>query len=444
MPINRILTQIGTWKRQATGDSLRGRYARSAFWSMAGSASSQLLLLLSAVVVGRLLGPERYGDLGIIQRTTAAFGTFAGIGLGTTVNRYLAELRVTDPERAGRVWGLIDNVALCTSGVIGTIVIIVAPYLCTHALKAPYLSSLFFISVIALVFNTLMGVQNAALAGFEAFKKTAIVMLVRGVINLPAMVLATYYLGLTGAVIGVSVTAFAGFGVGRGVLRSEARKHSVRFRRKGVWRERSIIWNFSLPMFLSGSILISGEWLCEALLFRQVDGDFQMGLYMAAAAWARGIEFLQNTLARPGVSLMANVYWTDSLVRFRKLCLANVGLIAVAAGGIATGVALLAPWIMAAFGSEYEAGVRVLQLVCAMAAARAVSRATSNVLFAVNRVRVEWFCSMVRITVQLVLWILLSSQGAQGLALAMLGAFVAQLMLQSVYVLTIIRQPSTD
>ena len=420
--------------------SLRRRYLGSAGWSMAGSAGSQVLNLVAMVAVARLLGKVQYGELGIVMRTTAAFGTFAGIGLGTAATRYLAELRASDPERAGRIWGLIDSVALVTSGLSATLFLCLSGVLSERALKAPHLAPLLCLSVIALVFNTLTGVQNAVLAGFEAFRRTARVQLARGLISLPGMFLLTALLGLPGAVAGLGVVAFGGFAVGRLALHDEARRYGVRFRRRGVWCERGVIWKFSLPILLSGSVLISGEWFCEALLTRQPGGFAQMGLFLAAAQWTSAIEFLQNTLSGPAVSLMSNLYWTDQLARFRKLCLSNIALLFLASGGIGGVVALAAPWIMKAYGPGFGEGTLVLRLVCGMAAVRAVSRATSNVLYAVGKVRVEWACSMVRITVQIGLWYALMSHGAAGLAVAMLGAYVAQVTLQGGYVYGFLRR----
>lgn len=414
--------------------SLRRRYFGGAFWSIAGTVAGQGFTLIAAVVVARLLGAKQYGELGILMRTTAAFGTFAGMGLGTAVNRYLAELRVMDPVRAGRVWGMIDNVAVVTSLCSSVLVLVLSPYLSENVLKAPHLHGLLCLSIVALVFNTLTGIQNAALAGFEAFRKTALVNVIRGMVNLPAMVVATYAFGLTGAVAGLGVVSLAAFGVGRVALHQEAHKHGVPLRRKGTWSERSVLWRFSLPIFASGCILITGEWFCEATLARSPGGYVQMGLYLAAFQWTNAIEFLQNTLASPAISLMSNLYWTNDLARFRKLCLANLALVAGAAAGVAAVIAALAPWIIGAYGEDFESAVVVLRCVCFMGVVQAVSRSTSGVLHAVNRVRVEWMCSMVRISLQLLLFYLLIDRGAVGLVLAMAGAYVAQLTLQGVFV----------
>lgn len=415
---------------------LRGRYVRGAFWSAFSAAISQGFALVAAVVVARILGPAGYGEYGIINRTTAMFGVFAGFGLGTAANRFIAELRVTNPVRAGRVWGLIENTAALTSSLAALLIVAMAPVLSERVLNAPHLARLLWLSAIALVFNTLMGIQNGALAGFEAFRKLTWVGFTRGVAGLPIMIGCAWFWGLPGAVAGLGLVGLASFAVGRSAVRSEADRHGVIIRHRGVWGERSVIWQYSLPAFTSTAILIVGEWISESLLVRQpVVGRVQMGLWFAAAQWTAAIEFVQNTLSGPVISLTSNVYWTGDRRQFRKLVFGNLALVGGGAAAVASAVALAAPWIIRAYGVGFDEAVRVLQLVCAMSAVRAASRATSNVLYATNRVRTEWACSMVRITVQLGVWVLLLDWGAAGLALAMLAAFLVQFLMQGVIVL---------
>jgi O-antigen/teichoic acid export membrane protein len=85
------------------------RLARGVFWSMAGAMISRGLMLVATVAVARLLGKTGYGELGMIQSTVGMFGVFAGFGLGLTATKHVAELRQSDPIRAGRILGALDG-----------------------------------------------------------------------------------------------------------------------------------------------------------------------------------------------------------------------------------------------------------------------------------------------------------------------------------------------
>src|SRR4051812_16973696 len=97
---------------------LGSRLARGLFWSLAGSIVSRGLGLVSVFLVGRLLGREGFGELGIVQNTIGMFGNLAGFGMGLTANKHVAEFKLSDPGRAGRILALASAVAWVSSGLM--------------------------------------------------------------------------------------------------------------------------------------------------------------------------------------------------------------------------------------------------------------------------------------------------------------------------------------
>src|SRR6516165_235420 len=88
------------------GSPLGYRLARGAVWSFVGAVVSRGCGLLSSILVARMLGKTGFGELGILQSSVGLFATFAGFGLGLTSTKYVAEFRLKDPARAGRVIGV--------------------------------------------------------------------------------------------------------------------------------------------------------------------------------------------------------------------------------------------------------------------------------------------------------------------------------------------------
>src|SRR3954447_24163160 len=97
--------------------SLRARLAGGAFWSVMGAVATQGSSTLAAIMTARFLGDVGFGELGMVRNTLTMFAAFAGLGLGLTANKYLAETRTTDPARAGRILGL-SYVMACGSGLL--------------------------------------------------------------------------------------------------------------------------------------------------------------------------------------------------------------------------------------------------------------------------------------------------------------------------------------
>ena len=128
------------------------------------------------------------------------FGVFAGMGLGLTATKYVAELRVTNPHRAGRIIALSTAVALGTATTAAVALFAAAPWLAASTLNAPNLSAELRIATGVLFLNALNGTQTGVLAGLEAFRTIARVNLIRGVLTFPLAVAGVLLWNLRGAV----------------------------------------------------------------------------------------------------------------------------------------------------------------------------------------------------------------------------------------------------
>lgn len=144
--------------------------------------------LLSAILVGRLLGKEGFGELGMIQNTIGMFGTLAGFGMGLTANKHVAEFKRTDPARAGRIIALTNTTAWSASGIMALVLLFFGPWLAAKTLAAPHLAGLLQVSALLLFLSGINGAQTGALSGFEAFKAIARINLISGVLTFPLMV----------------------------------------------------------------------------------------------------------------------------------------------------------------------------------------------------------------------------------------------------------------
>ena len=76
------------------------RLARGAFWSLVGTVLSRALSVVSSILVARMLGKVGMGELGMIQSTVGIFSAFAGLGMGVTATKFVAENRTRDPQCA--------------------------------------------------------------------------------------------------------------------------------------------------------------------------------------------------------------------------------------------------------------------------------------------------------------------------------------------------------
>jgi O-antigen/teichoic acid export membrane protein len=165
------------------GNSVRARVARGTFWSLVATVSIQMASLASSILAARILGQTGFGELGMIRSTVLMFGVLAGSGLGLASTKYVAEFRDTYPARAGRLIGLLMNVAFVAGGGATLLCFVLAPSLAGWAMNAPHLMGPLQFGCVILLFNTLSGVQVGAVGGFEAFGVLARIAVMDSVLN---------------------------------------------------------------------------------------------------------------------------------------------------------------------------------------------------------------------------------------------------------------------
>ncbi|MHC4640592.1 MAG: oligosaccharide flippase family protein [Planctomycetota bacterium] len=263
-------------------NSLRRRFVKGAFWSVAATIIAQGLGLAASIVAARILGKTVFGELGMIQSTVGMFGTLAGLGLGLTATKHVAEFRNSDPLRAGRIIGMSSVLSLISGGLISVIIFLISPYLAEHTISAPRLTGELRIGCGLLFFNTLVGVQIGVLSGFEAFKTVAKVSLFRGLLNLPLVVLGVYFWGLPGAISGMVCAVAGGWVINCIAVRKETHRAHIPVSCHNIRSELPVLWAFSLPTFLSVAMISPVMWGANALLANQAGGYAALGIFTAA------------------------------------------------------------------------------------------------------------------------------------------------------------------
>ena len=213
-----------------TADSLGGRFARGAVWSLVGATLSQGSSLAAAVVVARYLGRDLFGRYGMVQSTTGMIGIFAGLGLGITATKYVAELRDREPKRAGRIIALRLRRCSGFGERAGALLAGMRADSATRTLNAPELALELKISSVALFLNAVNGAQTGVLSGFEAFRVIARINLARAIVAFPATAFAVFFWHLPGAVWALGITAAVSCVLSQFLVRHLCREYGTQAR----------------------------------------------------------------------------------------------------------------------------------------------------------------------------------------------------------------------
>jgi O-antigen/teichoic acid export membrane protein len=370
------------------------RLAKGAFWSLAGSLISRGLGLLSAIIVGRILGKDDYGALGIIQNTIGMFGTLAGFGMGLTANKHVAEFKRTDPARAGRIIGTASLLAWASSGVMALALFMAAPWLATHTLAAPQLGGLLRAGALLLLLSGINGAQTGALSGFESFKEIARINIIAGLLSFPLMLLGAWRWGLTGVVWALISVQLANCLLCHRAMRIEAARFEIPIRLNSTSADRHLFWSFSLPAVLVGLLNSVVGWGAGALVVNQIGGYGDMGIYNAAMR-VKGIpDSVLGLLVAPIIPMLSEAFGKGDHAAYQKtlrmfLLVSTLVVVPVSLMQAAAPQLTLLP-----FGSEYQGRPLIVSWLMLHAVLASMGTCAGYILVTAGRLWLLWLLSL--------------------------------------------------
>lgn len=326
------------------------RLYKGVFWSMAGAFISRGLMFCATVIVARILGKVGYGELGMIQSTVGMFGVFAGFGLGLTATKHVAELREKDPDRVGRIIGLSGLFAIMTHCIMALGLFFSASWLTDHTINAPHLTNVLRIGAPILLINAINGAQTGALAGFEAFRMIAHVNLLVGIVSFPILICGAYFGGLEGAVWALVLSFGINTLCNHVALRKEAHIFNIRINFRYCLSEFPLLWQFSIPAMLSGTIMGVSNWACRALLTNRSNGYEEIGILSAALVIQSTLLSISSMLGAPLLSMISNAGHEAS----EKLGVVNILLIWMLSLMVATPLLCFPEIVLQAYGREFD------------------------------------------------------------------------------------------
>ncbi len=402
------------------------RLAKGMFWSLMGAVVSRGVGVLSSIIVARILGLSAFGEFTTIQNTVIMFGSFAGLGLGVTATKYVAELRESAPDRCGRVLGLVLFVTLLGGGLTAVGFWFFAPLLAENLLGAARLAPLLRAGSTLILFGALQGVYLGGLGGFEAFKRVARVNWLGALLGTPLVVIGTLVGSLPGAVWGIVLQIVVTCGISHLALVNEAAQSGVRISYGLNRNDCSLLWRFTLPTFFSNLLFGSANWICGLMLIRQPNGFDQAALLNVAGSWRNMLIFLPTIVGGVLAPMLSNLYQAGNTTEFKKLLQRNLWINATVSLVLAIPISILSPWIMKSYGPGFSQGVPILILHALMTSLVAVNNLLSRSMQSSGRAWMDFsFNALWAVVLVATSMLLIPNYMAMGISIAHALAAVA-------------------
>ncbi len=429
---------VNRFKEKLAESTIAYRLARGAFWSLIGGVGSRVLTLISSIVVARLLGKEGYGEVGMVQSTIGLFGVFAGFGLGSTATKYIAEYRVKDPEKAGRILNLTLVISLISGGIMAIACLVMSPWLAEKTLNRPDLASVLAASSLLLFVSTLGGVQSAALSGFESFRAIARITILQGAASPIVAIPCVWFYGVQGAIASFTINAAIGLILCTIALRSECKNFRVtkKFDRS-FWSERFALWKFALPSMFSALMVVPTIWITNTILVNQHGGYGELGLFNVANQWRMLIIFLPGLLTSAMLPVLSETYGREDKTDFIHTVTLNLKVTWIVALPLTVLAITLNKPLAMLFGKQFigaEKMISFLMIACFLSIVNGAvgsALAGSGRMWTGTTMNVGWSIVMIVSSV-----LLIPGHGGLGLAAAYFIAYLLHTIWVMVYVET--------
>ena len=354
--------------------TLRSRFQAGLIWNLLGAIFNQGSTFVFNIIAANLLGREMFGEYGMVASTLTTLVFVAQLACGYTVTKYVAEYRLVDKEKTGRIVGMLQITVLFAAGTVASGLALGARWLAYSVLKAPELRAGLTIGAAVVFLNVLIGFSMGVLAGFEAYKKLARSLILMGVFYLAVCTLATRAGGLNGAFAGLFLSALFGCILLGSAVRSECHEQHVPLRYGWFGDLKRLLTKFAFPAAASGLTFLPALWFGSATLVRQRDGYVQMALFSASYTLMTAVLFIPNITNVVGWSLLNHHRAPRHAEQYRstfRMNLMFVGCVVLA--GAAT-LSVVGTHLLNWFGKSFADGYSVLLIMLGAAIPQAVAQ----------------------------------------------------------------------
>ena len=406
------------------GSDTRVRIAKGAIWGTVGTVATRSITVLLSFILARILGKDGFGEYGIITSTAAMIGGFAGLGLGSTVTRYVANLKIREPERAGKIIGLSSLITWFSAVIYGAVFIYFAPWLAQKTLAAPHLAPMLQISSITIGLGVVNSVQVSTLTGLESFKVSSILSTIFGIVQSLLVVLLAWHAGVKGAVIALALTSCLTVIAYYIISRRELRNTHIKVTFNEAWSEWRVLVKYSLPAFLSTITVGPVIWASNAFLANQPNGYGQLGIFNAAQQWHTFIQFFPALVSTAVLPVMSDMYGRGDKRGSINVMWKMMKITAILVIPLAILVSLLSPLIIKGYGSSFAGGHWVIVIVVFTTVLSSIAAHLGTFIAAAGKMWIgfainsAWGLAFIILSYYLVKW------GAEGLAAAKFMAYV--------------------
>ena len=344
---------------QKSVKSISSIFIHAISYTFLASTIARLCGIVVSVLIARFLGSSELGLYAIVQSTLGLYATFLGLGLNLSAAKLVAEHYTKEPERTGRIIGLL-LLTLGASLFIGVIIYFSSlPFLVNRIYKVACLLEPLKLALPWLIIMCVNQLLESVLLGLQGFKFLMITSSTFSILSLPITLTALLLGGantLSALILAGTMASLAQLLLLASGIFFEAKRYKIILSFINLSPlVRSVLLDFSVPAFLGKLFEQPLNWL-SILLLVKLGGDTSyvggLTIINVIRSW---ILYFPNLLVSVLIPILTNIYHTRDMKDFQRTLVLNLRFLWISTlPFIVFILTIIRPVIKIFFGKSYE------------------------------------------------------------------------------------------
>ena len=362
--------------------NLLKRCVSAIVYGVGGAVGSRVLMFLANLFLSRMLGQEVFGQYSSLSSTVNLFVTFSGMGVSATLTRYVAAYK-NDREKLGIYIRTLNSICMAMSAILSMAMLFFARQISQLSTGGMELTVYFRIVAISVFFASMSAVEQSVLIGFEKFRISSVIQLIRCGLFLGLAVILSQQWGIYGAVYALLISHGLQYFVSAIVNKRSYSNRKILL--KWQWNAdiKYAAVSYAVPAFISGLCVVPVQWIGNAMLTRTA-GFEQMAIFTVCNQWMQYVTYIPSQMGqmRP---IYTDLYVNDDRKNLAKL----VGRVTLSTTGVAATIALVlslgSGFVLTMYGDSYMNGKLAFIFMLTAAVLFTAQVQTGFVLQAMNK-----------------------------------------------------------
>jgi O-antigen/teichoic acid export membrane protein len=344
--------------------------ARGSFFLFSGATIASIILAISAILMGRLLGPELYGQYNLVLVIPTLLVLITDLGMNAGVTKFVASLRAEGKDE--RVPAIIKYSLLfrISIGIIISIISLVFASYFALIINRPDFTFYIQLASLSVIFQVIYTNTNSAFVGLDRSEHSALNSTIRAVLTTVLQVaLIVLSFNVTGALIGYvggfAVSSILGLIILSYKLLKPKRNISQTTKNENMHSIIAVLTRYGMPVYVS-VLLIGFSPLYQQLVLAFISSDAAIGNFKAAYNFVALLTVISTSLTTAFMPAFSKLESAASNVINAFFNKANKYTCLIIVPITFLSIIFSIPIVKLLYGSEYTTAALFLSLSCSV------------------------------------------------------------------------------